>query len=137
MGGLKAAGPPGGPRSERFLFPGGAKDFVAFIAARTGTSDMTGVFGFEQEDPRIAGSVEVALKWSRTFTGGIQSFANSSPTPDGGSHVVGFREGVAAAVNAFARERRLLKKTDTDLTPDRLWAMPKCANPSRRPSGTS
>ncbi|MFD5064293.1 hypothetical protein [Streptomyces sp. NPDC058394] len=111
---------PSGPRSERFLFPGGAKDFVAFIAAQTGTSDETGVFDFEHEDPGIAGSVEVALKWSHTFTGGIQSFANSMPTPGGGSHVVGFREGVAAAINTFTRERQLLTKIDTDLRPDRL-----------------
>ncbi|WP_367318386.1 DNA gyrase subunit B [Streptomyces sp. HUAS ZL42] len=112
--------PPSGPRSERFLFPGGARDFVAFIAVQTGTSGETGVFGFEYEDLRIAGSVEVALKWSDTFTGGIHSFANSMPTPGGGSHVVGFREGVAAAINTFARERQLLTKIDNDLRPDRL-----------------
>ncbi|WP_078879053.1 ATP-binding protein [Streptomyces sp. NRRL B-24720] len=113
--------PPSGPRSERFLFPEGAKDFVAFIAAQTGTSDETGVFGFEHEDPQIAGSVEVALKWSHTFTGGIQSFANSMPTPGGGSHVVGFREGVAAAINTLARKGQLLTtKIGTDLRHDRL-----------------
>ncbi|MFF3501558.1 hypothetical protein [Streptomyces sp. NPDC003247] len=85
------------------------------IAAQAGTPDGTGVFGFEHEDPRIAGSVEVALRWSDTFTGGIQSFANSVPTPSGGSHMAGFREGVAAAVNTFARERQLLTEKDTDL----------------------
>ncbi|MFD9426411.1 MULTISPECIES: hypothetical protein [unclassified Streptomyces] len=112
--------PPGGPRSERFLFPGGAEDFVAFIAARAGTSEGTGVLGFEYEDPQIAGSVEVALMRSCTFTGGIQSFANCVPTPGGGPHVEGFREGVAAAINTFVRERRPLTETDTGLGPDLL-----------------
>ncbi|MFJ4367860.1 DNA gyrase subunit B [Streptomyces chartreusis] len=112
--------PSSGPRSERFHFPGGARDFVAVIAARTGTADGTDVFGFEYEDPRIAGSVEVAMMWSDTLAGGIHGFANSMPTRCGGSHVAGFREGVAAAINAFARERRLLTKTDTDLGPERL-----------------
>jgi DNA gyrase subunit B len=113
--------PPGGPRSERFHCPGGAKDFVAFLTAGAGTSDETDVFGFEQEDPRIAGSVEVALKWSRDATGDMRTFANSRPTPEGGSHLVGFREGVTAAVDAFARERRLPATTTADRVPDRLW----------------
>ncbi|MFD5859785.1 DNA gyrase subunit B [Streptomyces chartreusis] len=112
--------PPSGPRSERFHFPGGARDFVVVIAARTGTPDETEVFGFEYEDPEIAASVEVAMMWSDTFAGGVHGFANSMPTPGGGSHVAGLREGVAAAINAFARERQLLTKTDTDLGPDRL-----------------
>ncbi|MEU4269856.1 DNA gyrase subunit B [Streptomyces sp. NPDC026092] len=111
---------PPSERSERFLFPGGAKDFVAFIAAQAGTSDATNVFGFEHEDARIAGSVEVALMWSRTLTGGIHGFANSKPTPGGGTHVAGFREGVAAAINTFVRDRQLLSETDTDLTPDQI-----------------
>ncbi|GAA3544705.1 DNA gyrase subunit B [Streptomyces osmaniensis] len=112
--------PPSGPRSERFHFPGGARDFVAVIGARTGTPDETGVLGFEYEDPEIAASVEVAIMWSDTFAGGVHGFANSVPTPGGGSHVAGLREGVAAAINAFARERQLLTNTDTDLGPDRL-----------------
>ncbi|MGW4171918.1 DNA gyrase subunit B [Streptomyces chartreusis] len=112
--------PPSGPRSERFLFPGGARDFVAVVAARTGTPDETEVFGFEYEDPEIAGSVEVAMMWSDTIAGGVHGFANSMPTPGGGAHVAGLRDGVAAAINAFARERRLLTRTDTDLGPERL-----------------
>ncbi len=90
------------------------------IAARTGTPDETGVLGFEYEDPEIAASVEVAMMWSDTFAGGVRGFANSMPTPAGGSHVAGLREGAAAAINAFARERQLLTNTDTDLGPDRL-----------------
>ncbi|MFD8041796.1 DNA gyrase subunit B [Streptomyces chartreusis] len=113
--------PSSGSRSERFDFPGGARDFVAAIAARTGTTDGTDVFGFEYEDPQIAGCVEVAMMWSDTLAGGVHGFANSMPTRCGGSHMAGFRDGVAAAINAFARERRLLTKTDIDLGPDRLF----------------
>ncbi|MFF0291923.1 DNA gyrase subunit B [Streptomyces sp. NPDC005262] len=113
--------PPSGPRSERFLFPEGAKDFVAFIAAQTGTSDETGVFGFGHEDPQIAGSVEVVLKWSHTFTGGIQSFANSMPTP------LRARVLIAAATPSLKPTTRdppqgqlLTTKIGTGLRPDRL-----------------
>ncbi|MFD4510286.1 DNA gyrase subunit B [Streptomyces sp. NPDC058457] len=111
---------PSGSRSERFRFPGGARDFVAFVDTQAGTSDETTVFGFEQEDPRIAGSVEVALRWSGSRASRILSFANSTPTPGGGSHVAGFREGVTAAINSFVRERQLLTETDRDLSTDQI-----------------
>jgi DNA gyrase subunit B len=111
---------PSGSRSERFCFPGGAKDFVAFVDEQAGTSDETTVFGFAQEDLRIAGSVEVALRWGRSPTSRIRSFANSTPTPGGGSHEAGFREGVTAAINSFARERQLLTETDRDLSADQI-----------------
>ncbi|MFF8832924.1 hypothetical protein [Streptomyces sp. NPDC015131] len=109
-----------GPRAERFLFPGGAKDFVAFLAARAGASDAPRVLGFEREDPRIGGSIEVALAWSLTAPGGIHSFANGRPTPGGGTHVVGFRHGLAAALDTFARERRLSTASGTAIGPGRF-----------------
>lgn len=112
--------PPSGSRSARFLFPGGARDFVAFLDAQAGTSAQADVLGFEQEDPRMAGSVEVALRWSDIPMEGIRSFANSARTPGGGSHEVGFHDGMAAAINAFARERQLLTATDPDLSSDRI-----------------
>ncbi|MFD7459314.1 MULTISPECIES: DNA gyrase subunit B [unclassified Streptomyces] len=109
---------PSRPREARFLFPGGARDFVAFLDASAGTSAQTDVLGFEQECPLMAGSVEVALRWNDTPTERIRSFANSAPTPDGGSHVVGFHDGMAAAINAFARQRQLLTDPDPDPDPD-------------------
>lgn len=111
---------PNEPRSERFLFAGGARDFVAFLAGQTGAFDETGVFGFRHEAPEIAGSVEIALRWSGDSTGGVRGFANSMPTPDGGTHVAGFREGLAAAAGAFVRERRPMTKTRAAPGPDRL-----------------
>jgi DNA gyrase subunit B len=113
---------PSRPLEARFIFPGGARDFVAFLDARAGTSAQMDVLGFEQEYPRMAGSVEVALRWSDTPTERIRSFANSAPTPGGGSHVVGFHDGIAAAINAFARQRQLLTDADPDLTADRVCA---------------
>jgi DNA gyrase subunit B len=50
----------------------------------------------------------------------VRSFANSKPTPCGGTHVVGFRDGVTAAVNAYARKRRLLAHVDPDFSADRI-----------------
>ncbi|MFJ2810559.1 ATP-binding protein [Kitasatospora sp. NPDC087271] len=108
------------PRSVRFRFPGGARDFVAFLDEQEGAPVHPDIIDFEREDLRMAGTVEVALRWSGSREEQVRSFANSRPTTGGGSHVVGFRDGVAAALNAYARERLLLTATDPDLSADQI-----------------
>ncbi|MFE7394273.1 DNA gyrase subunit B [Streptomyces sp. NPDC057582] len=100
--------PAGGARAVSFRFPDGVRDFVAALDAETGAALHPDVIGFEHEDPRMAGTVEVALLWSGSRRERIRSFANSRATRQGGTHVDGFRDGVAAAVTAYARERGLL-----------------------------
>ena len=68
----------------------------------------------------MEGTAEVALRWCSSREERVRTFANSSPTPYGGTHLVGFREGAAAAVNAYARQRRLLAAAAPDLSPDRV-----------------
>lgn len=112
--------PAGGSRSVRCRFPGGARDFVAFLGARAGAFVHPDVIGFEREDPRIAGTVEVALRWHGSYDERLHGYANSNPTPHGGTHTAGFRDGVAAAVNAYVRERRLLPEEGPDLSADQI-----------------
>ncbi|MER5600278.1 DNA gyrase subunit B [Streptomyces sp. NPDC002265] len=122
---------PSGARSVRFRSPGGARDFVAFLdaAALDCTIDTPvhpDVIGFEHEDPRMAGTVEVALRWHGSPEERLVSFANSRPTPNGGTHVAGFRDGVTAAIDDYVRERGLSTPTGpdlgSDLSPDRTCA---------------
>ncbi|MGW3123676.1 hypothetical protein ACWDBW_42330 [Streptomyces sp. NPDC001107] len=96
--------PAGGPRAVRFRFPDGVQDFVAALDAEAGANLHPDVIGFEREDPRMAGTMEVALQWSGTRKETVRSFANSRATPQGGTHVDGFRDGVAAAVTEYARK---------------------------------
>ncbi|MEU8763557.1 DNA gyrase subunit B [Streptomyces sp. NPDC048659] len=125
----------GGTRSESFHFPGGLKDFVAFLMTRAGVLGDAGVFGFETEveveaaaeaeaATRVgggglpsAGSLEVALGWSDACSGGIRSFANSQATLHG-DHILGLWDGVAAAVETFARENRMLDSAAPGLEAD-------------------
>ena len=110
--------PAGGPRLVRFRFPGGVRDFVAALSAEAGTAVEPDVIGFEREDPRMAGTMEVALLWGGSREKPMRGFANSLVTFEGGTHVDGFRDGVAAAVTAYARERGLLTAADPDPAPD-------------------
>jgi len=108
------------PRSARFRYLGGARDFVAFLDEQAGPPVHPDVISFEREDPRMAGTMEVAFRWCGSHEERVQSFANSWPTPCGGAHVLGFRAGVASAANTYAREWRLLTATDPDLSADRI-----------------
>jgi len=111
---------PGESRPVRFQFPGGVRDFVAFLDTRAGAPVHPDVIGFEREDPRMEGTVEVALRWCGSSEERVRSFANSVHTPDGGTHAMGFRDGVAAAVTSYARQRRLLAAADPDPGADRI-----------------
>ncbi|MDX3580978.1 MULTISPECIES: ATP-binding protein [Streptomyces] len=111
---------PGESRSARFRFPGGTRDFVAFLDSRTEPPVHPDVITIEREDPRMAGTVEVALRWCAGHEEQVRSFANSRPTHEGGTHVAGFRDGLAAAVDAYARRRHLLTAADPDLDADRI-----------------
>lgn len=104
---------PGEPVVARFRFPGGARDFVAFLDTGTAGAPLPeDVIGFEREDARMAGTVEAALRWRGSHEGRIRGFANSLPTSGGGVHEDGFRDGVTAAVDACARRLGLLDAAD-------------------------
>ncbi|MET9542043.1 DNA gyrase subunit B [Streptomyces sp. NPDC006553] len=110
---------PGGAVTERF--EGGVRDFVGFLETATeGEPAHPDILHFEVEDPRMAGSVEVALRWCDSGDAVVRSFANSGRTHEGGAHVEGFRAGLAAALTAYARERLLLTAADPDLDADRV-----------------
>ncbi|MQY34555.1 DNA gyrase subunit B [Streptomyces sp. RB17] len=113
---------PNGARSVHARYPGAVREFVAFLDARAETAVHPDIIGIEQDDPLMAGTIEVALRWSSSREGRIRSFANSRPTPEGGTHLAGFRDGVAAAINSRARQRWLLTTADPGLGADRICA---------------
>ncbi|MEU9882275.1 DNA gyrase subunit B [Streptomyces phaeochromogenes] len=111
--------PAGEARALLFRFPDGVRDFVAALDAEAGAAVPPDVIGFEREDPRMAGTMEVALLWTGSGQERIVGFANSRATREGGTHLDGFRDGVAAAVIAYARERGL-PTADLDPRDDRI-----------------
>ncbi|MFF7993304.1 ATP-binding protein [Kitasatospora xanthocidica] len=109
---------PAAPRAVRFRFPGGLKDHIA----EQGDPLHPDVIAFEREYPDMGGTVEVALRWCDSPEERVTSYANSRPTAGGGTHELGFRDGLAAALTAHAREHRLLAPSDPDFTPAQLGA---------------
>ncbi len=85
------------PYSERFHAPGGVREYLALLGA-----DPAGAILVEREDPRMGGSMEIAIDPSDRGGPQVAEFANSLPTR-GGSHVVGFQDGVTAALGPDTR----------------------------------
>ncbi|WP_229853301.1 ATP-binding protein [Streptomyces violascens] len=110
---------PDGSRSVRLRFPGGARDFVALLDVHAAASAAMDTIAFEHEDPRMAGVMEVAFRWCSCPEERVRSFANSQPTING-THAVGFRNGMTAAITAYAREQGLLTATEPDFGADRI-----------------
>ena len=64
------------------------------------------------------GAVEVAMQWNSSYQESVFSFANNINTHEGGSHLSGFRSALTRTLNAYARNKGLLKEKDENLSGD-------------------
>jgi DNA gyrase subunit B len=100
-----------------FKYDGGIRDFVAYLHS-TGTKDPIGRKIVYLVDDNHIGEVEVALQWNSSFQENLLSFANNINTHEGGSHLSGFRSALTRTLNAYAREKGLLKEKEDNLQGD-------------------
>jgi DNA gyrase subunit B len=97
-----------------FKYDGGIRDFVAYLHS-TGTRDPLHKKIVYLEDEAEVGQVEVALQWNSSYQESLLSFANNINTHEGGSHLSGFRSALTRTINAYAREKGLLKEKEDNL----------------------
>lgn len=102
-------------RTLRFHNSGGPQDMVASLDEPTPPLVHPDTIAFERDDPRMEGTMDVAFRWRRSGPKQIHGFANSNPTPGAGTHVLGFHDGLTAALSAYARAQGLLAASDPDL----------------------
>jgi len=102
-------------RDVTYQYEGGIRDFVAHINDSKDPVHNT-VFYMEREEE--AGAVEVALQWNNGFQDSVFSFANNINTHEGGAHLSGFRSALSRTINAYARQKGLLKEKEESLTGD-------------------
>jgi len=103
------------PRSARYQYAGGIADFVRYINASKDAIHGS-VIDFEEEAEGIA--VEIAMQWSSAYTESVHTFANTINTAEGGTHEEGFRAALTSIVNRYARDQKLLREKDDNLTGD-------------------
>jgi len=102
-------------QSETFHAEGGIVDFVAHLNESKDSLHKKCIY-FEGEGEE--GQVEVAMQWNTGYQESIFSFANNINTHEGGSHLSGFRSALTRTMNAYAREKGLLKEKDPNLSGD-------------------
>jgi DNA gyrase subunit B len=103
------------PTEIHYQYKGGIEDFVRHLNA-TKEPIHKSVIGFGTEGEGIA--VEVAMQWNATYSESVYTFANTINTHEGGTHEEGFRAALTSVVNKYARDKKLLKEKEENLTGD-------------------
>jgi DNA gyrase subunit B len=106
----------GKPLSATYHYEGGIVDFVTYLNSRKGELVHPTVIDIEAEDKERLLSVEVAMQWNTQYSEGVYSFANTIHTHEGGTHEEGFRAALTSLVNRYARDKKLLREKDDNLT---------------------
>ena len=103
----------GKARTVVYEYPGGIADFVRYLnASKEPVHGSVIEFGDEADGM----SLEVAMQWNASYTESVHTFANVINTAEGGTHEEGFRAALTSVVNRYARDQKLLKEKEPNLT---------------------
>ena len=100
-------------RKETFCYEGGIREFVAYLN-KSQTALYEQIMYFEGERGKV--QVEVSLQHNDSYKESIYTFVNNINTPDGGTHLEGFRAALTKTFNDYARSSKMLKDADDNLT---------------------
>ncbi len=103
------------PVEKTFHYEGGIKEFVTYLN-RSKTPLYDEVLYFEGKQNNVL--VEVAMQHNDSFNESVFSFVNNITTPEGGTHLTGFRNAITKTFNDYARTNKLLKENEANLTGD-------------------
>ena len=96
-----------------FHYEGGIKEFVTYLN-RSQVALYPEVLYFEGTRENVY--VEVAMQHNDAYNEGIYAFANNIITPEGGTHLIGFKNALTKMFNDYARKNKLLKDSESNLT---------------------
>lgn len=98
---------------KEFHYEGGIKEFVTYLN-KSKTPLYENVMYFEGTRDNVY--VEVAMQHNDSYTESSYSFVNNINTPEGGTHLAGFRNAITKTFNDYARNNKLLKDNEQNLT---------------------
>ena len=102
-----------GPRVVTYRYEHGISDFVRYLNASKEPVHAS-VIEFGEDGDGI--SAEIAMQWNGSYSESVHTFANTINTAEGGTHEEGFRSALTSIVNRYAREQKLLRDKDDNLT---------------------
>ena len=101
------------PKEAAFHYEGGIREFVQYLNKST-TPLYEDILYFEGMKDGVM--VEVAMQHNDAYTENTYGFVNNITTPEGGTHIMGFRNALTKTFNEYARKNKLLKDSDLNLT---------------------
>ena len=102
-------------QTKEFHYEGGIKEFVEYLN-KSKDALYNDVLYFEGKKNDVY--VEVAMQHNDAFNESVYSFVNNINTPEGGTHLMGFRNALTKTFNDYARTNKILKDSDTNLSGD-------------------
>ena len=100
-------------KEDSFCYKGGIKEFVEFIN-KGKTPIYNKVFYCDSVNNNVL--IEVALQHNDSYNESIYSFVNNINTPEGGTHLTGFKNSLTKAINDYARENKFIKENEENLS---------------------
>ena len=98
-----------------FHYPEGLTDYVKYLN-KSKTAIHPTIVSFDAKGEEH--EVEVALQWNQGYKQSVHTFANTINTHEGGTHEEGFRAALTSLMNRYAKEHKLLKEKDGNLSGD-------------------
>ena len=101
------------PKEVIFHYEGGIKEFVQYLN-RSNSALYEDILYFEGTKDGVV--VEVAMQHNDSYTENTYGFVNNITTPEGGTHIVGFRNALTKTFNEYARKNKILKESESNLS---------------------
>ncbi|CAL8900404.1 DNA gyrase subunit B [Kocuria varians] len=106
-----------GARQVVYCYEDGLLDYVTFLnSSKKADLIHQDVISLEVDDSEKKMSLELAMQWTTAFNESVHTYANTINTHEGGTHEEGFRTALTTLINRFARENKLLRDKDDNLT---------------------
>lgn len=102
-------------KRDAYYFEGGIKSYVKSLNISKEVLDDDIFYVEKQVEDSI---VEIAIQYNDSFLETVKPFANNVLTPDGGTHLVGFKSALTRVINDYARKNTLLKEKEDNLSGD-------------------
>ena len=96
-----------------FHYEGGIREFITYLnKGKTPLYEQV----FYCEGTKDGVYVEIAMQHNDSYTENIYSFVNNINTPEGGTHLAGFKNALTTTLNDYARKSKLLRESETNLS---------------------
>ena len=101
-------------QAETFAYQGGIVEFVEYLNKKKQPLHAKPIYFERQRDDMV---VEIAMQYTNSYTENVYSFANNINTPEGGTHIIGFKTALTRVANDYIKANKLSKE-DAKLTGD-------------------